>query len=1144
MASIILSPVVTEIISKLTNLALEQISLIYTLKSEMAKLKSTVSAIHAVLIDAEEQQFHNRQVQDWLEKLSEAMYDVDDLLDDFSTEAIRSEFAAAVGRNKVNSLKRLKYSLKMAGEIRLVREKLDDLCKDKDNFHLEVRNRIDQYQTLTPLRETDSCPPTIVVGRKEDRTKIIELLLDFNSQTLGNISVVPIVGIGGLGKTTLAQLVFDDEQTKQHFEIKVWVYVSQNFEIKEILGKMLQSMNLQSQPGDLALDVLRFLLQEKIRGKRFLFVLDDVWEENVESWEALGKYLIVGAPGSKVLVTTRSRKVAEVSCRIFMTGSSTVLPPYFLEGLSLEEACSLMLSKAFHGRVLENPNVMDVGMQILRKCCGVPLAVSTVAGLLSSKDPETEWPLFLQKELWTISEEENPIMSALRLSYNYLPPRLKRCFAFCKLFPKGHVFDVQRLVQFWRAQGYILEEGDGLDTGLRYFKTLWWRSFFQEVEMDEFGNLQSCRMHDLMHELAAAVTGKKMFKGTKSVVMECVSSSTSHRHLSVVRHGGDIVVGDGRTGELACTTSKVRTFISDDVSFLRGECWKILNSLKRLRVFVLYVRGRSGSSDASKKLLDSVGELKHLRFLCLNFDEMERLPDSITNLLNLQVLDLSWCRVLKELPKDIEKLANLMHLYLYPYGVKLTHMPKGIGKLTSLQTLPIFVVSKSCGGLDELKSLNALRGELTIRNLRNAESSSMDLVLKEKAFLQSLVLDWEYIHDDEEQEQDDPAAADTILEQLQPHQNLKKLMILNYGGTKLPNWLSTLTNLSELSLEDCRECEYLPPLHKLPCLRELVIDACPNLKGWLNLNNEHEEVLMPPCFPRLHRLEIVECPNLTHMPTFPTLEGGLELRRTSSRPFLLTMNMGTGSLCKLKHLRLVEMDDLETLPEEGFCNMTSLATLEIVKCTRLTNLVAVRSLVSLQKLEIHECPQLEDRCRKGSGEDWFNISHVQYSIRSVSPQFAKHHLEFVAENPECLSPWLESRKMVGVVAAGSAVPSVLLRNSRPWMNNCVVGTSFGDRKIGVGMDNRRRRSLLKVGPSSFFCNPTDDPILKDALKEPVAFLGGMFAGLLRLDLNEEPLKEWVTRTVEASGIKEEIDAEAGKEAADGTDESPLQIQIE
>ncbi|CAI0428979.1 unnamed protein product [Linum tenue] len=378
---------------------------------------------------------------------------------------------------------------------------------------------------------------------------------------------------------------------------------------------------------------------------------------------------------------------------------------------------------------------------------------------------------------------------------------------------------------------------------------------------------------------------------------------------------------------------------------------------------------------------------------------MAKLPDPITNLVNLQVLDLSWCRLLKELPRDIKKMVNLMHLYLYPLGVKLTHMPKGIGELTSLQTLPVFVVSKKkkksrgndnkmeeeVGGLDELKALNALRGELTIKNLVKAESVGYGVhVLKEKPFLQSLVLDWEYNNSDDDNDGDYASTIDEeILEALCPHPNLKKLMILNYGGAKLANWLSTITNLVELSLEDCRECEYLPPLHQLPSLRELVIDACPNLKGlWIDNGNGVMVEEDWPSFPCLRRLEVVDCPNLTRMPLFPTVETRLELRKTGSQSLLRTMNMKTTTmassppLSKLTSLQLVEMDDLETLPEEGLSNLTSLQVLEIVKCSRLASLSAVRNLHSLQKLDILECPQLNDRCRKGKGEDWPNISHV------------------------------------------------------------------------------------------------------------------------------------------------------------------------
>ncbi|CAN0912525.1 Putative disease resistance protein RGA3 [Linum grandiflorum] len=229
MAETILIPVAKQILGKLGDLALEQVGLLWTLKREILKLKDIVSTIQAVLLDAEEKQTHNCQVKDWLEKLSDVMHDADDLLDDFSTEAQadcrRRRSPTTTCWSTVCFLfsslpKQLIYALKMAHDIKAIREKLDDITKDKDNLHLEVRTKEDAL----PLRETYSCPPTIIVGRENDKKNIIQLLLNTDCQT--NISAVPIAGIGGLGKTTLAQLVFHDDQVKAHFAIKVWVHVS------------------------------------------------------------------------------------------------------------------------------------------------------------------------------------------------------------------------------------------------------------------------------------------------------------------------------------------------------------------------------------------------------------------------------------------------------------------------------------------------------------------------------------------------------------------------------------------------------------------------------------------------------------------------------------------------------------------------------------------------------------------------------------------------------------------------------------------------------------------------------------------------------------------------------------------------------
>ncbi|CAN1779525.1 Putative disease resistance protein RGA3 [Linum perenne] len=599
------------------------------------------------------------------------MYDADDLLDDFSTEARLQAMAAEDDGRRTGSLmitcwsmvcflfsslpKQLIYGLKMAHDIKEIREKLDDITKDKDNLYLEVR-----FEEVVASRETDSCPPTLVAGREDDKKNIIQLLLETNCEA--NISVVSIVGIGGLGKTTLAQLVFDDKLIQDHFAVKVWVYVSQKFDVKIILGKMLESITHQSQTS-LRLDVLQAKLRREITGKKFLFVLDDVWEEDVQSWEILAKYLINGAPGSKVLLTTRSTEVAGVGSRTLKSETSTEIGvPYFLGGLSVKESWNLFLKRALNGEVRQKSLVEGIGKKILEKCYGVPLAISTISGLLSSKNPETEWGIFLENKLGSINREENAIVSTLILSYNHLPSHMKRCFAYCKLFSKGHKFDVQMLVQFWTSQGYVESE----DKWLNCFRTLWWRSFFQEVEMDEYGNMSKCRMHEeFPMDIKKLVNLKHL----------CIP----HSHMQCFTH---MPKGFGELKSLQTlpvfVVAKRSDFFNDEtvragldelkeLKALRGQLIvrnlvNVESIVKSLKVHqmsaVPIVRTMMMVKTAGTAPLSGLTEL-HL----MEIDDLESLPEEgLRNLVSLRTLLISSCPRLASLPPAMQHLTSLLEL--------------------------------------------------------------------------------------------------------------------------------------------------------------------------------------------------------------------------------------------------------------------------------------------------------------------------------------------------------------------------------------------------------------------------------------------------------------------------------------------------
>ncbi|CAL1380100.1 unnamed protein product [Linum trigynum] len=328
-------------------------------------------------------------------------------------------------------------------------------------------------------------------------------------------------------------------------------------------------------------------------------------------------------------------------------------------------------------------------------------------------------------------------------------------------------------------------------------------------------------------------------------------------------------------------------------------------------------------------------------------------------------------------------------------------MPKGIGELTPLQTLKKFVVGTrtggEVGGLDELNGLIGLRGELTIESLTNAVPVDL-YVLKKQSCLQSLILKWN--ERDDNGDYSSTNKDEEILEKLCPHPNLKKLEIHHYGGLKLSSWLSSITNLAEISLAGCWRCEYLPSLHQLPALKKLHILNCPNLKA-IDIEKEEEEW---PCFPCLSHLEILDCPNLTRMPLFPTVEQKLSLQRTSSQALVRTMkkaapdteeHMSSSYSCpplsKLTHLKLEGIDDLESLPEEGMHNLTSLQELFIFECPRLASLPqAVQHLPSLQTSNIWRCPQLStERCSENEEEDIISLDFQKTSMGSAYPYCPK-----------------------------------------------------------------------------------------------------------------------------------------------------------
>ncbi|CAI0397066.1 unnamed protein product [Linum tenue] len=966
-----------------------------TFKGELWRLKDSVLVLQAVLPDAEQQQVYSHQVRDWLEKLSDTMYEVEHFLDDLSVEAHLSAIKDGETTFLVNSFPgALLYGVKMGRAIKAITEKLDFLRKDVQMFHLQVADRLEQPPPVALLSR--AVLDEIVIGRQEEAAVITDKLRRFDFEAAG-VSVFSIVGKGGLGKTTLAKLISENEAVKEHFGRQVWVNVSTRFNAKEILAKMLQSITRQSHAG-LRLADLEVVLQEKIGGGRFLLVLDDVWEEGFETWKKLGQHLMTvgGAAGSKVLVTTRSNKVAEMASRAMMepgTSTSMVETPYILRTLPLDVSFQFLMKSSLllHGEGAQTEQVEGIAKEIAMICGGVPLAIREMASLLSLKDRK-EWPSIVRGLQRNYRDGVDSMSVILQLCFNSIPSHLKLCLSCCSLFPRGHVFDIQSLTQLWEAQGYFEEGGSGNRQGLQCFEMLNRRSFFHDVEMDEFGNLATCRMYNWVYDLASM--GHNGRHWSLSPNSESSSRFPTNIHPSLLR---SILLG----GQESSSASR------------RG--WSMLKplfpSLKSLSAL-------DAHSSGIEQVPSSIRYLAILRYLDVSGnDAMEQLPESISELWQLQVLKLSGCTRLKQLPRNIRKLVNLKHLYSEGCW-SLTHMPRGIGELTSLLTLTCFVLPKQsspskhmAAGLSELGSLKHLRGRLEIRNLGSHNSGGTELecrtsFLIEKQGLQSLSLCWDM---------DDGASADVkqqheqTLECCQPPPGLKELEISEYGGEKFPSWLSSLKDLIRIKILDCPRCRSLPPLEEFtllqsctidslpkleyidslskrkhdsplfPSLKEVYLTNCPGLKGWWE---EGVDVTFP-SFHCLSRLEIRDCPKLDQMPLFPTLEDKLLVEYSSLAPLQQTIqhqeeaSSSFSPLSRLKSLWILSIEELQVLPEQWLQKLPSLQELLIEFCPKLSFLPpGMRRLTSLRVLDVHRCPQLTQRCGSNKAVDWPNIAHI------------------------------------------------------------------------------------------------------------------------------------------------------------------------
>ncbi|XP_010251355.1 PREDICTED: disease resistance protein RGA2-like [Nelumbo nucifera] len=911
-----IEPFLSLLLGKLRSLIEQEVGFALSVKKELMKLEDELNIIGDGLQDADLMHFSSEQVRTWLGQLKDAAYDAEDILDEYGARILQitnSEHQVCnTPCSPFSSCKKIGVLRRIGCRIREVSSRLNEISSNKDKYGLDriVLGSNSYVAELNTNRQTSSVlVESEIIGRDEDADIVTNWLLDELDAREENVSIISIVGIGGLGKTTLAKKVYNSMRIGEHFEKSMWVYVSEKPRPTELAKKILDEVNRSGfsigWSNITELNTLYTKIIDSLRNKRFLLVLDDVW--NVYWWQELKSPLQSGAPGSKILVTSRTKHPSVEMGAVYI---------HELRGLPDDQSWSLFLRKALKEEEteqdLEALMLKETGKEIVKKLDGLPLAVKTIGSVMRSKRRTwIDWQAVLNSRIWDCQSSVNQsiLLPALLLSYNNLPMYLKRCFVFCSVFPKNFWIHKIYLIRLWMAEGFVLDD-EGREMEVRaedYIEDLIGCCLFQDEKRDENGNIIKFKMHAVIHDLALYLSGK-----------EYVETNSHARHLSLIGKDQSFDESLGKQKYL-----HLRTLLLPDTYKIAYMHSKFLINFKLLRVLDL------SDNDKLSKLPDSIGDLILLRYLNLSNTKLEYLPQSVSQLCNLQTLQLG--RYIRELPKGISALCSLRNL---EFDSSLS-MPRGTMKLTCLRTLTKFVVGRGereCGIL-ELKNLNKLKGCLVIEHLERVkgQEEARQAELSNKENLQSLELWWEE-KDENKVTTEELERMEEVLEALQPPMNLVRINICDFLGKRFPTWIQTSTILKclrEVLLYNCKLVEHLPPLGKLPFLKRLYIFQVYKVRKLNSDFHAGDDIDRRVGFEKLEELSLLQMS---------------EWEDWSSKEDII--------MPCLKNLYLTDCPKLKALPEF----FQSLETLTIYRCF---DLYALSNMPVLMKLEIRGCQRLQ-----------------------------------------------------------------------------------------------------------------------------------------------------------------------------------------
>ncbi|XP_073066292.1 disease resistance protein RPM1-like isoform X2 [Primulina eburnea] len=742
-------------------------------------IRDELGHMRAFLRAADGREENDAQLKEWVKQVREITYDTEDVLAmymlQFANQRRNTSGWSRYIKKMCAMVKILRARHRIASDFEEIRLRLDNVSKSRERFKdvyddMNERSSNNTYDTRGDALLLEEAE---VVGIEKPKKQLLEWLMQSDDE----LKVISVVGMGGLGKTTLVKKIYDDASVKANFNSHVWITISENFNLEHLLRDMIYRLaseimllppqNLEAMTGGEMKEYVYKFLEDKT----YVIVLDDVWK--VDAWKSIRYAFPRMSARGRIIITTRFHDVGNVA-RCETNGHL-----YHLSPLTAEKSEELFHRKAFPRNSCP-PYLDEISNSILKRCEGLPLAIVVIGGLLATKNNNLEdWKMF-ERTIGLESQEDslkgmNKLMS---LSYYDLPYYLKACFLYLSIFPEDEFLLKWKIIRLWIAEGFVdAKEGKTKEeVAESYLNELLNRSLIEVADTYYDGRPRKFRIHDILRNY--------------------IISKSMEQNLLVVSRGEEMNCPD-KIRRMAIDTTFNDTKEHYNVQYLRSLFWLDFVDSKSGLVFQKVLGGRCRLLkvlDIRGAPIDSIPtevfELYYLKYLCLRSTNIKHIPKSIGNLRNLETLDLKKSKV-TELPVDILKLQKLRHLLVYSYytaheadGIKIV---REIGKLTQLRRLCITKLRRE-DGMDLCLSL----GKLT--NLRSLYVSSI--------------------------EEDEVLDLDHSLSSSLPF--LRKVF-LHGRLERFPRWLCSIDGLTELHLNWSRLREdpllHLEGLPNLVCLR-------------------------------------------------------------------------------------------------------------------------------------------------------------------------------------------------------------------------------------------------------------------------------------------------------------------------------------